>query len=105
VNSAYLKAFTPQSLYALAYLSVKPHGYGVGVAVIFFGAYCLVAGYLIVRSDFFPKLIGIGLQVAGFCYLNQQLCPDRRPVIGRQIIPADPRACILLVSYLCACGC
>src|SRR5215813_5940384 len=68
-NSAYLKAFTPQQLYALAHLSVKPHAYGAGVAVIFYGAYCLVAGYLIFGSGFFPKLIGIGLQVAGFCYL------------------------------------
>ena len=57
-KSAYLKAFTPQQLYALAYLSVKPHGYGFGVAVIFFGAYYLVAGYLIFRWGNFKYFKG-----------------------------------------------
>ena len=103
MNSAYLKAFTPQPLYALAYLSVKPHDYGVGVAVIFFGAYCLVAGYLIVRSGFFPKLIGIGLQVAGFCYLINSFALIAAPSLAGKLFP------LILVPaffcYLCACGC
>jgi hypothetical protein len=56
-NAGYLKAFTPQQLYAMASLSVKSHGYGFGVSLIFFGCFCLIVGYLIFRSGYLPKAI------------------------------------------------
>jgi Domain of unknown function (DUF4386) len=68
-NAAYLKAFAPEQLYAMASLSLKSHGYGFGVSLIFFGCFCLVIGYLIFRSGYLPKAIGVLMQIAGFCYL------------------------------------
>src|SRR6478735_2600623 len=49
-DTAYLKSFDPQQLYTLAYLSIKSHGYGFGIGLIFFGFTCLIAGYLIFKS-------------------------------------------------------
>ncbi len=54
----YLKAFNPQQLQALTYISVKAHGYGFGVGLIFFCFTCLIKGYLIFKSGFFPRDIG-----------------------------------------------
>jgi len=34
-----------------------------------FGAYCVLVGYLILRSRFFPKVIGILMACAGVCWL------------------------------------
>jgi len=68
-NAEYLKAFKPEQLYAMASLSVKSHGYGFGVALIFFGCACLVLGHLIFRSGFLPKTVGVLMQIAGLCYL------------------------------------
>jgi len=65
----YLKVFDPQQLQALSYLFLKVHGYGFGIGLIFFGFECLILGYLIFTSGFFPKAIGILIQVAGVCYL------------------------------------
>jgi hypothetical protein len=43
-NAGYLKAFTPEQLYALASLSLKSHGYGFGVSLLFFGGFCVIVG-------------------------------------------------------------
>ena len=68
-SANYLKAFDPYQLEALSYLSLKAHGYGFGIGLIFFGCECLILGYLIFTSGFFPKVIGILIQIAGLCYL------------------------------------
>lgn len=69
-NAAYLKAFTPEQLYAMAYLSIKAHGQGFGIALLFFGPFFLVAGYLIFKSGYFPKAIGILYLIPGLSYLT-----------------------------------
>lgn len=45
------------------------HDYGIQVAGIFFGLWLLPMGYLVFKSTFLPKVIGILLVVAGFGYL------------------------------------
>ena len=65
----YLKVFSPGQLQAMALLSLKAHSVGFGIALIFFGFCCLVLGYLIFRSGFFPKLLGILMAIAGACYI------------------------------------
>ncbi|ULQ51522.1 DUF4386 domain-containing protein [Flavihumibacter fluvii] len=69
-NEDYLKAFEPQQLQVLAYISVKAHGYGFGIGLIFFGFNCLIDGYLIFRSGFLPRMLGILIAIAGLCYLT-----------------------------------
>jgi hypothetical protein len=36
---------------------------------LFFGLYCLLAGYLVWRSRFFPKTVGVFMACAGVCWL------------------------------------
>jgi hypothetical protein len=69
-NDNYLKAFTRQQLQAFSYLSVKAHEYGFGVGLIFFGFECLIDGYLIFRSEFLPRILGVMIFIAGICYLT-----------------------------------
>src|SRR5271165_5846263 len=68
-KAAYLRAFTPDQLSVMAYLSARLYSYGFGFSLIFFAGYCLVMGYLIVRSGYLPKALGVLLQIAGLCYL------------------------------------
>src|SRR5438874_4285738 len=56
-NAAYLKAFSPEQLYAMATLSLKAHGYGFGVSLLFFGCFCVVIGRVIYKLDFLPYII------------------------------------------------
>jgi len=68
-NEEYLKAFDPHQRQALAYLSLDLHESGYGIGLIFFGFECLIDGYLIFKSGFLPKILGILLLIAGLCYL------------------------------------
>ena len=38
--------------------------------LMFFGAYCLCLGYLIVRSRFLPKILGVFLTIGGLGWLT-----------------------------------
>jgi len=54
----------------LASLSVESYGFGFGASLIFFGCECPVLGYLIFRSGYIPKALGVLLPIAGLCYLT-----------------------------------
>lgn len=69
-DAEYLKSFTPDQLHTLSYLSIKLHDFGFGIGLIFFGFVSLLEGYLIFRSVYFPKTIGVLMTVAGICYLT-----------------------------------
>ena len=68
-NTDTLKAFTTEQLQAWSYLSIRVHNYGFGIGLIFFGFECLIDGYLIIRSGYLPKTLGVMVQIAGLCYL------------------------------------
>ncbi len=68
-TAEYLRAFEPEQRHALAYLSIRSHELGFGLSLLFFGFECLVLGYLIFKSSFLPRALGVLMQVAGLCYL------------------------------------
>ena len=86
-NEDYLKAFDPQQLQALSYLSVKAHGYGFGIGQIFFGFECLIDGYLIIKSDFLPRILGILILIVGLGYLTNSFALILSPQIADMIFP------------------
>ena len=49
---------------------LNAHAIGYSVAMIFFGVNCLLTGYLVFRSGYFPKVLGILLMIAGLAYLS-----------------------------------
>jgi len=86
-RAEYLKALEPAQREALSYLSIRLHAYGFGLSLIFFGCGCLVFGYLIFRSGFFPRVLGILLQVAGVCYLVNSFALLVAPRFADAIFP------------------
>jgi len=94
-DAEYLKAFDLQQLQVLSYLSIKLHGYGFGVGLIFFGFVCLLEGYLIFKSGYFPKTLGLLMQVAGVCYLTNSFALLLFPSLADALFPA-----ILIPSFV-----
>jgi len=86
-NAGYLKAFEPEQLDALARLSIRSHGNGFSVALLFFGCFCLVAGYLIYKSGYLPMAIGALMQIAGVSYLTHSFALILAPAFATQIFP------------------
>src|ERR1700737_453909 len=87
-NADYLKAFEPQQLQILANIALKSHDIAFNIALIFFGCTCVVNGYLIFRSGYLPKLIGILMQIAGLSYLTACSAALFAPTFADLIIPA-----------------
>jgi len=72
----------------MASLSIKSHSYGFGVALIFFGCVCLILGYLIFRSGYLPRTIGVLMQIAGLSYLTDSFALILSPDFANRIFPA-----------------
>lgn len=87
-NPGYLKAFEPRQLQVLADLALASHGIAFNIALIFFGCGCLVDGYLIFRSGYLPKAVGILMQLAGLAYLTACLSALFTPAFAELITPA-----------------
>ena len=64
-----MSAFETDQMHALASFFLDLHGYGYDLGLLFFGSSNLVLGYLVIRSDYFPGVLGYGLQAAGVVYL------------------------------------
>ena len=94
-NADYLRVLDPEQLHALAYLSTHSEGYGFGVGLIFFGCECLILGYLILRSGYLPKVVGVLMQIAGICYLTNSFALIVSPSLAAQLVPA-----ILLPAFV-----
>lgn len=68
-SASILKDFNPQQIQELAYFSLRLHRYGYDISLVFFGFHCLLLGYLIFRSGYFPKFLRVLLMVASLGYL------------------------------------
>jgi hypothetical protein len=64
----YAKAFNPEQLQALARGRIRMFGYAFSVSLTFFGVFCTLIGFLIFRSKFFPRILGLLMMVAGVTY-------------------------------------
>lgn len=95
MTSAYAGAFTPDQLNVMAMMSIRSHSTGFGVALIFFGVECIILGYLISRSGYLPRAIGVLMQVAGACYVINSFALLLWPPLSSRLFPA-----ILLPSLI-----
>ena len=85
-------AFETAQLQAMGLLSIKLFERGFDVALVFFGFHCLAIGWLIYRSSFLPRFLGVLLLIAGLCYLISTFVNLVFPVVA---LPFD----IQLLSY------
>jgi hypothetical protein len=51
----------------------------------FFGCYCICTGYLIIRSTFLPRMLGVAMVLAGFGLLLNAYGPLLAPALPRFI--------------------
>jgi hypothetical protein len=60
---------TPSSCSLLAESFIRLRTLGFDIALVFFGIHWILAGYLIFKSTFFPRTLGIALAIGGVGYL------------------------------------
>jgi hypothetical protein len=87
----YLSVFTKPQLDALALGFLRLHSNGVTVSTVFWGLWLFPFGILVIKSRFFPRILGILLMVAGFAYLTSSLtsiaAPAYRSIVSQFMMP------------------
>jgi len=78
----FLSVFSAEQLQALALLSFKVNDRGAQMALVFFGFYALLTGYLIIRSAFLPRILGVLSVLGGLGWLSFLYLP-----LGRLLFP------------------
>src|SRR5437016_10184748 len=66
----YLSVFSAEQLQALALLFFEVNDHGAAIALVFFGFYALLTGYLIIKSTFLPRILGMVSVLAGLGWLS-----------------------------------
>jgi Domain of unknown function (DUF4386) len=94
-DAIYLKAFTPEQLNAMMFLSIKSHAHGYNLSLLLFGCCFLVHGWLIFESGFLPGVLGRLIQVAGICYVTNSLATLMAPAFAGIVFPY-----ILIPSFI-----
>ena len=77
-----LSAVTQQQLHALAYMFLKLNGLAFDTYLVFFGLWCVLTGYLIFRSNFLPRILGVLLAVDGLGWMTFM-----SPPLGHYLFP------------------
>jgi len=84
----YLDVFSSQQLNAFALLSVRLHGTGYNISLLFFGFHLIILGVLIYQSGLFKKFLGILLLIGGICYIANSFIWFLFPGLVKFIYPA-----------------
>ena len=84
----YLTVFDKPQLEALGLLSLKVHGSGYNISLLFFGVHLIFLGYMIYKSAYFPRVLGIFIAIAGLCYFSNSIIWFLFPALVKLIYPA-----------------
>ena len=95
VAAVSLAAALQTSLPEQALFSIRWHSTGFGVALVFFGVECVILGYLIYRSGYMPRSIGVLMQIAGACYIINSFALFLSPPLSRLLFPAILMPCLI----------
>jgi hypothetical protein len=68
-GASYLTVFQPDQLHALVRLFLDAYSYGFAIGILFFTLHVFLVGYLIFKSGYFPKVLGILFMIASLGYL------------------------------------
>jgi len=102
-GTASLSAFNHEQQQALALLLLKVNDQGAAMALAFFGFYALLTGYLMFRSAFLPRFLGLWSLIAGVGWLSF-LYPPLGYYLFLYLAPFALLGAIALIVWLLAFG-
>jgi hypothetical protein len=86
-TGGYISAVDIQQRNALAMLAIRLQEDMFAIGLVFFVFTCLALGYLIIRSGFLPRTIGVLMFVAAGAYILNSFAHILSPSLAEQLIP------------------
>ena len=90
-----LSAFSQPEIAQLALESIRLYELAYGLSLALFSGSCLLGGYLVYRSTFLPKFLGVLLMLAGACYLTNSFVNFMPPGFAADLFPWILLPCLL----------
>lgn len=94
MDGSTLRAFSPEQLQALSYTFVRLQDAGLLISFAFYGLDELLSGFLIYRSRFLPRVLGLLLGIAGLCYFADSFLSFLAPSWEARLYPYILYACL-----------
>jgi len=86
LGRAYLNTFTPDQLNSLALLSLKFYGYAGMIFTAYYGMSWIVRAYLIFRSGYLPKLLGVLMAIGGIGFVVRNFLLILAPAYASDVL-------------------
>jgi Domain of unknown function (DUF4386) len=86
-GGAYGEAFGVQLLHAQVEMLIKSFHYEWSLSIAIFGIHVALGGYLVARSVYIPRIVGILLVIAGLGYVCNYLGPYLYPELNLRFLP------------------
>lgn len=72
-GAGYMSSFSSEQLDSMALFALDVHQYGIYIWGLFFAVHLLILGYLVYKSGFFPKMLGLLMLIGSIGYLGESL--------------------------------
>lgn len=82
-----LGAWSADKLQAMSYLSLRLENIGLLISFVFYGLDEMLAGFLIFRSRFLPRVLGVLLGLAGLSYFTDGFTSFLAPSLNQHLMP------------------
>jgi hypothetical protein len=86
-GATYSSSLNAQQLQALAYMPIDMQGISYAINSVFFAFYGLAIGYLVFRSTFLPRVIGVLLAIGASCYMAYSFASFLAPAFAANLVP------------------
>jgi Domain of unknown function (DUF4386) len=86
-NSSYLQAFKIDQLQTLSLFFLNLQSQGYNISLLLFAFYFPITGWLVYKSNFLPRILGIIYTLAGVGYLTNSLAWFLFPHLAKYLFP------------------
>jgi len=101
-NPVFAQGFSKEQLDALVYFLIRVYAVGAGLFMVFYGSASLIRGYLIYRSGYIPRFIGVLLGLVGIGFIAKNFTLVLAPAYSSDLLllPAPITILVLTVWFL-----
>ena len=101
-SPGFAQSFSKEQLDALVYFFVRVYAVGAGLFMVFYGSASLIRGYLIYRSGYIPRFLGVLSGLVGIGFIVKNFTLVLAPAYSSDLLlsPAPITILVLTVWFL-----